>query len=221
MLARSPPKSPKPTPKVSLRNTESCKIDCLSPTSTESSRDFHRQGSQRGAHGYGGPIGRGALGNQHEEATVLGDQLEPRSALGCAPTHPPVAILERVAGGSPRRQGDGPGVDLDVLPLDVARRGRRAQIVAFLELGIEPSALPRRARHAHDGGGIGACGRMFRNRPPTSVKPESGLLCTEIAIRQPSRHIPPQTEGPRPCLGAANKSADCLCFLDGHGRLGK
>jgi hypothetical protein len=38
---------------------------------------------------------------------------------------------------------------------------------------------------------------MFRNRPPNSVKPERGLLSSEIAIRQPSRHIPPQTEGPR------------------------
>ena len=80
------------------------------------------QGTQGRSHGLGGEVGRGGLGRENKKAAVLDDQLEPGDALRGVPTDPSVPILERVAGGSPRQEGDGLGANLDHLPEEVSHR---------------------------------------------------------------------------------------------------
>jgi hypothetical protein len=99
------------------------------------------QGSQRGAHGLRGQIGRLSFVCEHQKAAVLNDQLETLQPLVGAPADPPVAILQRVASRSPDQQRHRPALHLDDLSQVIAHSAASAQIMMLAQQWIEPGHL--------------------------------------------------------------------------------
>lgn len=78
-------------------------------------------------------------------------------ALRGSPTDPSVSILEGVAVGSPREEGEGFGAHLDDLLEEVTCRTRGAKAVGILQLAVKRGAFLGSFDHPHDGlrSGIG------------------------------------------------------------------
>ena len=97
--------------------------------------------AQGRAQALGGQVGRLPPGGEQEETAVLHDELQTLDALGGAPTDPVIAILERVATGSPDQQRDGLAVLLDELTQIIADGPARAQVMVGGQLRVERDHL--------------------------------------------------------------------------------